>query len=113
MYTLYGIPNCDTVKKAKKKLDELGLEYDFVNFKKEVPSPALLKKWKKSFDDQWPLNKKGRTYKQLSNQIESIKDSEMPKFIAENTSLIKRPVLEKAGNVICFGYDEESFSSLN
>lgn len=45
--TMYGIPNCDTVKKARKFLENAKTEYDFVNFKKSPPTTALIKRWKK------------------------------------------------------------------
>lgn len=112
MYTLYGISNCDTVKKSKKKLNELGIEFNFVDFKKEAPDEKLLKRWKKAFGD-WPLNKKGRTYRQLKDEVEALSDTKLPQFIAENTSLIKRPILEEGSKVLCFGFDEEVYSSLN
>lgn len=113
MYLLYGIPNCDTVKKAKKSLEQRGVEFEFVNLKKESPSKALLERWKKAFDGQWPINKKGRTYRQLKEEIESMSDKELVGLITENTSLIKRPVLEKNGKVVCFGYDEDTFNRLS
>ena len=112
MYTLYGIPNCDTVKKAKKKLESNGVEFEFVNFKKEQPTTKQINNWKKSFGD-WPINKKGRTYKQLKDEIDSLATKEIPGFIAENTSLIKRPILEEDGNVLCFGFDEEVIEGLS
>ena len=113
MYQLYGIANCDTVKKARKKLESLGVEFEFVDFKKQAPSQVIIKRWKKAFGGEWPLNKKGRTYRQLKDEIESMSASEMPAYIAENTSLIKRPVLEKDGKVLSFGYDEEVLNSLS
>jgi Spx/MgsR family transcriptional regulator len=111
MFELYGIPNCDTVKKAMKKLKEQGIDYEFHNFKKETPTKKDIKRWKSAYGD-WPVNKKGRTYKQLKDDLESASSSEMENLIMENTSLIKRPILEENGEVISFGFDEEVYEGL-
>lgn len=113
MYKLYGIANCDTVKKAKKILEDKNIEFEFINFKKVFPTTAQIKNWKKAYGNEWPVNKKGRTYKILKDEFESLKASEVPQFISENTSLIKRPILERDKDVLCFGFEAEVFNSLN
>lgn len=113
MFQLYGIANCDTVKKTKKKLEQMGIDFEFVDFKKQPPTGVLIKKWKKAFDGQWPVNKSGRTYKMLKDEFESLNAKEIPTYISENTSLIKRPILEKDGKVLCFGYNEEVLNKLS
>lgn len=111
MVKMYGIPNCDTVKKAKKFLEENGVEFEFVDFKKVTPTEKKIKSWKKVFGD-WPVNKRGTTFRKLKEEFESANDTEIIKLIAENTSLIKRPVLENKGKVLCLGFDKEVFGSL-
>ena len=111
MYQLYGIKNCDTVKKAIKKLDTSKVSFTFFDFKKGALDEKILLKWKKSFGD-WPVNQRGRTYRQLKEEFESASNSEKIKLILENTSLVKRPVLIKNNSVICFGYDEETYNTL-
>ncbi|MCO4794192.1 MAG: Spx/MgsR family RNA polymerase-binding regulatory protein [Bacteriovoracaceae bacterium] len=112
MIKLYGIPNCDTVKKAKKHLESIGVEFDFVNFKKDGVEKASIERWKK-FLGEWPVNKRGRTFKQFKDEFESASDSVKIKLIQENTSLIKRPVLEKGKSVMCLGFDLDVYNKLN
>ncbi|MCO4756142.1 MAG: arsenate reductase, partial [Bacteriovoracaceae bacterium] len=59
---VYGIKNCDTVKKALKFLNENELEYEFVDFKKVTPTKADILRWKEAFGDL-PVNKRGTTFR--------------------------------------------------
>ena len=111
MYKIYGIPNCNTVKKALTHLDNSHVKYEFVNFKKEPPTQALIKNWKTAFGD-WPVNKKGPTYRKIKDEFESSAAPAKYKILTETTSAIKRPILEKSGKVLCFGYDEESYNKI-
>ncbi len=111
MIKMYGIPNCDTVKKARKFLDENKIEFEFVDFKKVAPTEKEIKTWKKTFGD-WPVNKRGTTFRKLKEEFESANDKEIVKLISENSSVIKRPILEENGTAICFGFDKEAFENL-
>lgn len=111
MYKIYGIPNCNTVKKALNHLEEAGLEYEFINFKKQAPTQTLLKEWKAAFGD-WPVNKKGPTYRKIKEEFEAANAAAKYKILTETTSAIKRPILVKKDKVLCFGYDEEKYSQL-
>ena len=111
MIRLYGIKNCDTVKKAANHLKNQGTEYEFVDFKKTPPTKVELQRWKKFLGD-WPVNPRGRTYKAMKNEFESATESEKQQMLIENTSLIKRPILENAERPICFGYDKEIFEGV-
>jgi len=111
MITMYGIPNCDTVKKAKKALEASGVEYEFVDFKKTKPSKKNLKEWK-AFFGEWPINKRGTTYRKLKEEFDGASDAGLVDLMIENTSVIKRPVLEKNGKVLCLGFDKEVFEKL-
>lgn len=111
MYTLYGIPNCDTVKKARTYLDKRHLPVSFVDFKKSPPQKADIERWAQAFGGL-PVNTKGTTYKKYKDLFEQLSPAEQVKFLISNSSMIKRPILEKNGNVIAFGYDEEKFSKL-
>jgi len=111
MYKIYGIPNCNTVKKALTHLDSKKISYEFVNFKKNPPTKALIKMWKDAFLD-WPVNKKGPTFRKVKDEFENGDTNSKYKILIENSSAIKRPILVKNDKVICFGYDEESYSSL-
>ncbi|MFX8832853.1 ArsC/Spx/MgsR family protein, partial [Acinetobacter baumannii] len=66
-YTLYGIPNCSSVKKARTWFDEQQLAYTFVDFKKTPPNAELIKLWLKDVDWNELVNRKGTTYRGLSD----------------------------------------------
>ncbi len=111
MYKIYGIPNCNTVKKALTHLDKNKLKYEFINFKKMPPTKDNLKDWKEAFGD-WPVNKKGPTYRKIKDEFESATAAGKYKLLMETTSAIKRPILTKNSKTICFGYDEERYAKL-
>ncbi len=111
MYNLYGIPNCDTVKKAKTWLDKKGVDYNFFNFKKETPTIEMLKRWEKFFGEI-PANKRGPTFRKIKDQFESLNKEGQRKLLLENLSAIKRPILEKKGKPIAIGFKEEEYKEL-
>lgn len=114
MYTLYGIPNCDTVKKARTWLEKQKVAYEFHDYKKAGITPAKLKQWSTQVGWEILLNKKGTTWKKLDEKIQSAVTNEKTaiKVLSENTSAIKRPLIEKGDKVIIVGFDEESYSKL-
>ena len=112
MYKIYGIPNCNTVKKALTHLDKIGAEYEFINFKKQPPTKDNLKDWKEAFGD-WPVNKRGPTYRKIKEEFEAANATSKYKILIETTSAIKRPILTKGKKTVCFGYDEDTYSELN
>lgn len=111
MIRLYGIPNCNTVKKAQLFLDKQNIEYEFVNFKKTPPTLTQINKWKKAFGD-WPVNKKGPTYRKIKDEFEAADANSKKKMLTETTSAIKRPILEIDEDVKTFGFNEEEYMSL-
>ena len=110
MYKLFGIPNCDTVKKARTYLGSKKIDVEFVDFKKYRPSEEDIKRWSDSFGGL-PVNTKGVTYKKHKDVFEGLSKKEQIKFIQENTSMIKRPILEKKNKVIAFGFIEDEYKS--
>ncbi len=113
MIKLFGISNCDTVKKARVFLDNRKIQFEFVDFKKYRPSLDDLKRWSKSFGGL-PVNTKGVTYKKYKELFEKMTQPEQLAFIQENTSMIKRPILEDDGIVLSFGFDQDQYEkSLN
>lgn len=108
MYKLFGIPNCDTVKKARTYLEKKKIDYEFVDFKKTPPTVTEIEKWKEAFGD-FPVNTKGTTYKKLKEEYEALAPKAKLSFIAKNSSMIKRPILEKNNKVIAFGFNEEEY----
>lgn len=111
MLTMYGIPNCDTVKKARKKLEAKGLDYEFFNFKKETPTKEMLSRWEKFFGEL-PANKRGPTFRKIKEEYEGATASKQQKLLLENLSAIKRPILERGKKVIAIGFDEEVYNKI-
>lgn len=111
MITMYAIPNCDTVKKARTYLDKKKIVYDFVDFKKTPPTKDLIKKWA-DFMGELPANKKGTTYKKYKDEFELLPPAKKVDFMIANSSMIKRPVLENKGKTVAIGFDEEIYAGL-
>lgn len=110
-YKMYGIPNCDTVKKARVALEKKKIAYDFVDFKKTPPTAEDLKRWEKVFGEL-PANKKGPTFRKIKEEFEAATPKKQLELLLENTSAIKRPILESGSKVLCFGYDEDLYKKL-
>ena len=99
--TLYGIPNCDTVKKARTWLDGQGVAYDFHDYKKAGVTAAKLKAWCKAFGWESVLNRAGTTFRKLPDAAKA--DLNQVKEIAlmvEQPSMIKRPIVEYDGGAL-------------
>ena len=102
---LYGIPNCDTVKKARVWLDERGIGYVFHDSKKEGADPARLAAWSDAAGWEALLNRRGTTFRALSDADKSdIDRAKAIRLMEANPSLIKRPVVEHPGGVLV-GFD--------
>lgn len=110
---LYGIPNCDTVKKARVFLEEKGVAYEFVDFKKTPPDAALLETWLQSVPLETLLNKRGTTWRKLDAavQAEAAEAAGAVRVMTENPSVIKRPVLEKDGCVYV-GFSADQYAEI-
>lgn len=111
MYTLYGIKNCNTVKKATSWLDTNNIPYTFHDYKKEGISEEKLKEWIKQVGWEPLVNKKGTTWRMLD---EATKDSITTQknamaLMEEKTSVIKRPLIEKGKTIVTLGFDEKEF----
>jgi Spx/MgsR family transcriptional regulator len=111
MYKLFGIPNCDTVKKARVFLQNKNIEVEFIDFKKYEPTTEDIERWAKSFGSL-PVNAKGVTYKKHKEHFESLNPKQKITFLQKNTSMMKRPILEKDEKVLSFGFDESLFKKL-
>jgi arsenate reductase (glutaredoxin) len=96
---LYGIPNCDTVKKARTWLEARGLKYTFHDYKKEGADPAKLRVWLAAKGDV-VLNTRGTTFRKLSDADKARAASDPVALMVEQPSLIKRPVVEYPGGLL-------------
>jgi arsenate reductase len=111
---LYGIPNCNTVKKARTWLDEHGVSYTFHDFKKQGIDAATLASWLSQTPWEKLVNRAGMTWRGLSEETKSsiIDNASAIKLMVENTSVIKRPVLIKDDKIVCLGFDETTYGKL-
>ncbi|MDB5743602.1 MAG: arsenate reductase [Polaromonas sp.] len=110
MITLYGIPNCDTVKKARAWLAEHGQAYRFHDFKKQgVPAEALAR-WMQAVGWERLLNRQGTTWRKLDTATQArVTDAASAQaFIHSNPSAIKRPVMDW-GKDITVGFDSRAW----
>ncbi len=108
--TLYGIPNCDTVKKARRWLDEAGIDYEFHDYKKSGVDKTKLSTWIKSHGIDVIVNKRGTTWRKLDESVrENLTAAKAVKLLEENTSMIKRPIIEQ-GKLTLVGFDQSQYS---
>lgn len=110
--TIYGIKNCDTMKKALKWLDAAGLEYQFHDYRKAGVPEERLRHWLDQLGWETVLNRRGTTWRKLDQDVRDTMDSEgaVEQALA-NPSLIKRPILE-TGTVLRAGFDPQDWTTL-
>ncbi|GAF60434.1 glutathione-dependent thiol reductase [Psychrobacter sp. JCM 18903] len=118
--TIYGIKSCSTMKKAFTKLDELGVSYDFHDYKKQGIDKESVQRWVAKLGIDKVLNKRGTTWRKLDDSQKQAADASLDNAIdllVENTSMIKRPIVEgeltdKNKNILLCGYDEAEFDKV-
>jgi Spx/MgsR family transcriptional regulator len=108
---IYGIPNCDTVKKVFAWFKKHDLPFEFHNYKTESISAAKLKEWDKQVGWQTFFNKNSTTWKELSPAFEkeTLAQAKAFKLMQEHNSIIKRPVIETNGTILV-GFNEAAYS---
>jgi arsenate reductase len=112
MITLYGIPNCDTMKKARKWLEDNNLEYEFHDYKKQGVNEKDLKRWVRKAGWETVLNRRGTTWRKLDDEIkDNIDEASSIKVMLDNPSTIKRPVLED-GKTLLIGFKQDEYKKL-
>ena len=95
--TIYGIKSCSTMKKAFTKLDELGVSYEFHDYKKQGIDKESVQRWVDELGIDKILNKRGTTWRKLTDEQKQAADENVNNAIdllIENTSMIKRPIVE-------------------
>ena len=104
---LYGIPNCDTVKKARAALDQRGLAYTFHDFKKQGVPPQRLDAWLQTLGWDALVNRKGTTWRKLDESTRAgVVDAASARVLMlAQPSVIKRPVVEQDGQPVGAGLD--------
>ena len=112
MNTIYGIKNCDTMKKSFKWLDEHGVDYQFHDFKKAGLDEKTLKAWIKQVGWETLLNTRGTTWRKLPEaDREAINEAKAIKLMLANLSLIKRPVLA-TDKTLHIGFKADEYAQL-
>jgi len=111
--TLYGIPNCDTVKKARAWLDGQGVAYTFHDFKKNGITPELVAGWLRDVPWDALVNRKGTTWRKLSDAQKAAATDEAgaAALMLASPSVIKRPVLTGAGKT-SVGFSADMYDHL-
>ena len=109
--TIYGIPNCDTVKKARKWLDAKGIAYTFHDYKKEGADPAKLAAWSAHFGWDKVLNRAGTTFRKLPDaEKDGLDEAKAIALMTAQPSMIKRPVVEYPGGLL-LGFREAEWEA--
>ena len=113
MITLYGIPNCNSVKKTRVWLEKHGIAYQFHDFKKAGIDEQTLKQWLKTIPREVLVNKKGTTWRGLSadEQALAATDQGAIELMLAKTSVIKRPVVV-TDKGMWVGHDEDQLVTL-
>ena len=110
--TLYGIPNCDTVKKARAWLDARGVGYAFHDYKKQGADPARIAGWVGKAGWEKVLNRAGTTFRKLPDaDREGLDASKAVRVMAANPSAIKRPIVEHPGGLLV-GFKEAEWAAV-
>jgi len=108
MITLYGIPNCGSVKKAKDWLNAKGLPFEEVNWKKRPITRAEMSRFVEEKGLDLVLNRRGMTWRKLGLKDRNLSDEELLDQLLEHQGLMKRPVIDNEGQLIV-GYDEAAY----
>ena len=110
---LYGIPNCDTVKKARTWLSNNRIEVEFHDFKKHGLSAELAQQWLNQSSWEQLINRKGTTWRGLTDEQKAITNNiAAQNLMLEKTSVIKRPLLERDGKLLHIGFDEAAYKNI-
>lgn len=111
---LYGIPNCNTVKKARVWLEQHGVEVTFHDFKKQGLTAELAERWLQQAGREKLINRSGLTWRGLAQAQKDaiIGDTAARQLMLEKPSIIKRPLLEQDGKLLHIGFDEASYAQI-
>lgn len=112
MIILYGIKNCDTIKKARKWLECHDIDYQFHDFRKDGIDEKLINQWCEELNWETLLNKRGTTWRKLPEDTKNtMNQSNAIKIMLDQPAIIKRPVLD-IGIKRVVGYSEDTYTAL-
>lgn len=111
---LYGIPNCNTVKKARDWLASNNIVYTFHDFKKQGVATEILENWLAQIPHEKLVNRAGLTWRSLDDVTKAniIDNATALALMQAKTSIIKRPILENDGKILTLGFDEATYLKL-
>ncbi len=110
--TMYGIKNCDTVKKARAWLDQHGIAYTFHDFKSEVITRPLLETWVNDAGWETVLNRAGTTFRKLPDASKrGLSEMRAIALMLDQPSMIKRPILDAGGRTVV-GFKSELYEAV-
>jgi arsenate reductase len=113
MIQLYGIPNCDTMKKARKWLADHDVPYEFYDYKKRGIDEKTLRHWMKQVGWEILLNRRGMMWRKLSQeQRDSINEENALRLMTDTPSIIRRPVLITENGHIKVGFSADNYKEL-
>jgi Spx/MgsR family transcriptional regulator len=108
--TIYGIKNCETMKKARAWLDNNGVAYDFHDYKTAGIERERLERWEKKFGWETLLNRAGTTFRKLPDKDKNGVDrNKAVALMLKQPSMIKRPVLDLGGGKLLVGFRPELY----
>ena len=111
MATIYGIKNCDTMKKARAWLDKQGVAYDFHDYKTAGVERDRLERWCKKAGWEIVLNRAGTTFRKLPDKSKAALDEKKAvTLMLDQPSMIKRPVLDLGGGKLLIGFKPDLYA---
>jgi arsenate reductase len=109
MPVMYGIANCDTIKKARNWMSQQDIEYQFHDYKKLGTQPEQLQRWLKEFGGEQLINRRGTSWRKLDQATRDAMDEvQALKIMQDNPSIIKRPLLQ-LGDQYILGFDVQQY----
>ena len=109
---IYGISNCDTVKKAKAWLDSQNIDYRFHDFRKDGIDSDIINGWLKTISWDKILNKRSTTWRTLDSSIQqAVNETNVVDLMVKNPTLIKRPVVD-VNDIITIGFNSDTYQGI-
>ncbi|BCD62420.1 hypothetical protein NitYY0826_C1296 [Nitratiruptor sp. YY08-26] len=112
MIKVYGIKTCGSVKKALKFLEECGVTYEFIDFKKSPVGCVKIEEWLQHVPMDKLFNTRGTKYRQLGLKNLNLDEKGKKEWLCKENLLIKRPVIELENGDVVVGFDEEQYKEI-
>ena len=109
---IYGIKTCSTVSKARKFMNDRGLDFDFIDYKVEQVDEATIKSWLKKVELDKLFNKRGTKYKTLNLKELDLDEESQIEWMAKENYLIKRPVIELDDGRVLVGFNQAQYEEI-